>query len=325
MIGWRTKRIVVAVVLVGVGMVVSVHFLAYRHARAMLWFADGGEVTGRPETLSLGEKVGVLVRGVRLPRPDGKGTPLDFGLEYESGLIACDNGIDLGYWHVPSSEENAVALMFHGYRGDKSTLLEEAKAWHDLGYATVLVDFRGSGSSSESYTSVGYVEGEDVAHALRFVQETMPYRRHVLFGQSMGGAAVLKAVHGHGVEPDGIVVESVFDDIVETVGNRFEAMGLPSFPAAQLMLFWGGRQLGFDPFSHKPMIYAEAVRCPILFMHGSEDARARVDEGRRVFEAVAGEKRFVEFDGLGHEKMVTKVRDRWGEEVEWLMGRARGS
>ncbi|MEM7146615.1 MAG: alpha/beta fold hydrolase [Verrucomicrobiota bacterium] len=305
----------------GVGAIAGVNILAFNHARSMLWFTDGGEVTERPEKLSLSEKVRVLVSGVNIPRPEGATTPLDWDLEYESGRIECDNGIELGYWHIPSRAAESVVLMFHGYRGDKSTLLEEAKVLRDLGYATVLVDFRGSGSSSESYTSVGFVEGEDVAHALRFVKETLPYRRHVLFGQSMGGAAVLRAVYDCGVQPNGIVIESVFDDIVETVSNRFEVMGLPSFPAAQLMMFWGGKQLGFDSFSHKPVVYAEAVRCPILFMHGSEDMRARIEEGRRVFDAVPGEKRFLEFGGLGHQKIVTKDRGGWVEGVRWLMGR----
>jgi hypothetical protein len=53
----------------------------------------------------------------------------------------------------------------------------------------------------------------------------------------MGAAAVLRAVARCGVQPDAIIVESVFDNMLNTVRHRFEAMGVPSFPGAQLLVF----------------------------------------------------------------------------------------
>ena len=82
-------------------------------------------------------------------------------------------------------------------------------------------------------------------------------------------------------------------------------MGVPSFPSAELLVFWGGRQMGFDAFGHNPVEYAVAVRCPILFLHGSGDPRARPAEGLRVYDAVPGKKWFREMTGVAHESYVS--------------------
>ena len=37
-----------------------------------------------------------------------------------------------------------------------------------------------------------------------------------------------------------VVVESVFDRLLSTAENRFHSMGIPAFPMARLLIFWGG-------------------------------------------------------------------------------------
>ena len=131
----------------------------------------------------------------------------------------------------------------------------------------------------------------------------------------MGAAAVLRAVDHGGVRPDAIIVESVFDKMLNTVGHRFEAMGLPAFPGAQLLVFWGGFEAGFNGFAHNPVQYAANVRSPILFLHGADDPRAHLAEARRVFAAVPAPKWFKEFPGLGHEPAVVRFPNEWKETV----------
>ena len=206
-------------------------------------------------------------------------------------------------------------ILFHGYTGEKSGLLPEAKAFLEMGLSVLLVDFRGSGDSSESYTTIGFDEAEDVAAAVRYAQAQLPHRKLILYGQSMGAAAVLRAVHSCGVRPDAIIVEAVFDRMLNAVRHRFELMGVPSFPGAELLVFWGGRQAGFNGFGHNPVRYAASVDCPILFLHGAADPRARVEEARRVFDAVPALKRFTEFPGIGHVACIIRYPDEWRKSV----------
>lgn len=60
----------------------------------------------------------------------------------------------------------------------------------------------------------------------------------------MGAAAILRSVHEHAIQPDAVILEGVLDTLLNTVRNRFGAMQIPSFPSAELPVFWGGRQWG---------------------------------------------------------------------------------
>jgi len=93
-------------------------------------------------------------------------------------------------------------------------------------------------------------------------------------------------------------------------------MRVPSFPSAELLVFWGGQQLGFNGFSHNPVDYSTSVDCPALFMHGRDDPRATLDEGRRVFNAVPGPKQFKIFDRTGHESYVSTHASEWRTTVD---------
>ena len=299
--------------------VAGLNVLAYRHAYAMLHYGTVGVRTHKPEALSVWQKIRVLVCGVNIPRPYGQGNPSNVGVPFRAVTIPSTGSIQLGAWFCPKKDAATVAILFHGYSADKSCLLAEARQFNELGCAVLLVDFRGSGKSSESCTTVGYDEAEDVAAAVAYAREQWPGNRIVLFGQSMGAAAVLRAVGRLGVKPDAIILEAVFDTMLNTIRHRFEAMHVPSFPCAELLVFWGGRQMGFDGFGHNPVDYAANVACPSLVMHGGGDARAHLADARQVFDRLAGPKRFVEFPHAGHEPYVKRNREEWRAAVSGML------
>lgn len=295
--------------------VVLLNLLAFRHAYAMTHYTTGSPRTGKPETLTFGQKLGVLFCGISLPRPEAS-VPLDpLGLPGRALDISCTNGIRLGAWYSPAEESNALVLLFHGYGGDKGALLREAVAFREIGFSVLLIDFRGSGASSASSTTIGYLEAEDVAESTRYAREHLAPSRVILYGQSMGAAAILRAVHSCGVRPDAIIAEAVFDTMLHTVCNRFRAMNLVPFPAAHVLVFWGGCQSGFNGFRHNPRDYASRVECPILFLHGEADPRARLEEARQVYAGVPGVKTFHSFPGIGHEPCLARFPGKWRKQV----------
>jgi pimeloyl-ACP methyl ester carboxylesterase len=205
-------------------------------------------------------------------------------------------------------------LAFHGYAASKATLLPVGRALHELGHPVLLVDFYGSGGSSGDGTTLGYLESRDVAAAVAHVRQRWPGRRLVLYGFSMGGAAALRAVAAEGVEADAVIVEATFDTLLNTARNRFHTMGLPATPLAQMLLFWGGLDWGFDAFSLNPADYARAVDCPALVLHGGDDARVPAQQARNLHRAFA-DARLVEFPGVPH-VLIAGARPReWKREV----------
>jgi uncharacterized protein len=158
-------------------------------------------------------------------------------------------------------------------------------------------------------------EAEDVTAALDWARARWPERRIYVYGHSMGGAAVMRAMALNGARPDGAIVESVFDTLLEAIRFRFRLMSLPSFPAAEVLLFWGGRQLGVDGFAHDIVAYAEAVEAPVLMIHGAQDNRASVAGAERVFEALRDEKAFVVIASAGHVNPCVFEPDKWRQAV----------
>lgn len=306
---WRHKALTTSGVL-GLALVV-LNLFAFLHARAMTHFSAGGVRTAKPEALSIGEKLHTLFLGVTIPRPENARNPADVELAYETVEVAESDGTVLELWKVPAPKPRGVVVMCHAYASSKAALVREARAFHDMGYAVALVDFRGSGGSSGSETTVGVREADDVVAATRQARELAGDGPCILYGQSMGSAAILRAIAVGGLQPDAVIIECPFDRLVSTVGNRFTAMGLPPWPGAPLLVFWGGVQCGFNGFDHNPADYARDVRCPVLLLHGSADPRVTPEQVQTVFDNLGGEKRFELLAGAGHQPYLDTHPERW--------------
>jgi len=309
------KRIWTGVLLLLLAGVLALNGLAYNHARSMLCYAPQGVRTEKPENLSFWSKLRVLLVGVTLPRPEDERTPLALAPDAQVISIPVPGGITLSAWSCDQGKDAPLVILFHGYSTEKTLLLKEAKAFLDLGTSVLLVDFRGSGGSSESTTTLGFHEADDVLAAVHYAKENIPHSQLILFGQSMGSAAILRAVQEFNIALDGVILQAVFDSMLQTIRNRFSSMGVPSFLSAELLVFWGGQQQGFNGFSHNPVDYAKSLPCPSLFMHGSDDPRTTLAEGCRVFDAAPSPKTFTEFPHTGHESYVSTHPDKWKASV----------
>jgi alpha-beta hydrolase superfamily lysophospholipase len=291
----------------------------------MTHFSATGVRTGRPETLTLVQKLRVAAKGVELPKPRNEATPLDRGMPFETWTIPVEPSVSLEAWSVRAAEPRGVVVLFHGYADRKSSILAEARAFLDQGWSPVLVDLRGSGGSSGEVTSIGYHEAKDVEASVRFVRARVGEAPLVVWGVSMGGAASLRAVGELGVPVDGLIVEAPFATLRSAVVNRFNSMGVPAWGLADLLVFWGGRQHSFDGFAHNPVDYARGVRAPTLLLLGNRDERVLMPEGRAIFEALPAPKQFEVFDGLGHQSLLRGNPDQWIRLVSAFLARIRTS
>ncbi len=292
----------------------GLNVLAFLHARSMTHFRRDVTRTLPPEELSWVQKGTVLLTGVSLPRPESALEPESLHPDCEERFISGDN-VTLAAWWVGLGGERPLVVWFHGYGSQKTSLLKQASAMIEEGVSVMLVDFRGSGGSSESYTTMGVKEAEDVRLVVAYVREHLPHSHLILAGTSMGGAAILRAISEEGVEVEGVLIQAVFDSLVVTTRNRFRAMGVPSFPSAELLVFWGGIQWGYNGFRHNPARFAEKVNCPALFLHGKRDPRATWEEVNRVFAQVPGPKTLVGFADSGHESLLARDPEKWRKSV----------
>lgn len=305
---------------------IALNVMAWRHARAMLWFERGGLRTARPEKLSTLGKVGVLLSGVRIPRPENDRSPEEFGLRYDVVTIPVNDQVTLEAWFMAAEQSQGTAILFHGYAASKSEMLEEAVALRELQFDVWLVDFRGSGGSSECYTTIGFHEAADVAAAVSHVRAKVGSQPILLYGRSMGAAAILRAMHSYHINADAVVLESVFDRLSTTADNRFRLMGLPPFPASNLLIAWGSVCGGFRADEHNPVDYAPDCTCPTLMLHGQVDMNARIAEAVSVHRALGDRSaEFVAFPETGHSPTLAADSDLWHKSVQKLIARMQKS
>jgi uncharacterized protein len=299
----------------------GLNVVAFNQAWSMTHFSPGGTRTANPESLSPLEKMRVALVGVNLPKPSNTIDPSSLGLPFEVRRFGGADQAELEGWLIPCQPSKGLVLFAHGYGACKASLLNEAQAVHRMGYAAFLLDFHGSGGSRGRETSIGLHEADDVALAVDYLRSHIPHRSLILYGQSMGSAAILRAIAVNGVRPTGVIVECPFDRLLSTAANRFDAMGLPAFPAAHLLIFWGGVQQGFNGFRHNPVDYARNVQCPVLLLHGAKDARVTRAQAESIYQSLSGRKAFVVFPSAGHESYLGADPALWTESVSNFLER----
>jgi uncharacterized protein len=307
---------------VGIGvasLALAFNALAFRHAWAFTHLRPGNAVRLDPRRLSTSDRMRMAFTGIPLARPRNERSPRDLGLSFQTHIVpGTGSRPPLEAWFIPGSDATTVTVLFHGHGGSKSELLRHAQRIHAMGPAVMLVDFAGSGGSGDAAFTVGDREAGDVTATTAYTRRLTGASRVYLYGLSMGAVAILKSA-AEGTTVDGVILECPFDSLLTTVRHRFETVGLPAFPAAHALLFWGGVQLGFNPFRHGALAYAPSVREPVLLMAGDRDPWVTPDETRHIFDALGGPKRLYMCTGVGHASCLSRDSSGWTAAVSTFL------
>ena len=303
-IKWLLRLLLIVVVLLNA--------IAFMHAYKFTHFSKGGKSKSTTE-LSVWEKTSLLFTGVRNPRPQNTQAP---DTAYETVLIQSNKLLE-AWWIKRDSAKGTVAL-FHGYGGEKSSMLDKAAVFRQMGYNTLLVDFMGAGRSEGRQTTVGFFEAQEVKDCLAYLKEQGETNIH-LFGTSMGAVAIMKAIDKYNIQPASIIIECPFGTMMQTVKARFKIMGVPSFPMAQLLVFWGGIQNGFWAFEHNPVEYAKNIHCPTLLLYGEHDPKVSRSEIDAIYANLKGKKQLKTYPEAGHENYLTNYKEAWVNDIEAFM------
>jgi alpha-beta hydrolase superfamily lysophospholipase len=288
---------------------ILMNIVAFFHAYKFTHFSNSTEVKTKSEELSFGGKMKALFFGINNPRPQNKKKPQR---PYETIVLQSNKKIET--WLIKTDSSKGTVLLFHGYGGEKSSSLSLADVFLDMGYNTLLVDFMGSGGSEGNQTTIGFKEAVEVKACYDYILSTGE-KNIYLFGTSLGASAILKCINDHSLSPSGIILECPFGSLYKTTCARFKSMGVPKFPMAGLLVFWGGVQNGFWAFSYKPELYAKKVTCPALLFYGEKDERVSRKETDIIYSNMQGKKRLVTFPLAGHENYLNKYADEWKQEV----------
>ena len=219
------------------------------------------------------------------PRRELLGTPSAVGLAYDSLMLKTDDGETIHAWYVPckpaSGNGGRTVLFCHGNGGNMANRLGTLLTFNELGFNTLVFDYRGYGRSSGTPSEQGTYSDAQACWDYLVSERQLQPSEIVLYGRSLGGA-IASELAGR-VTPSALVLESVFESM--------PAMASVVFPFLPISLFCR--------FKYDNTENVSKVRCPVMVAHSQEDATCPYDQGRRVYEAVPGIKQFVEMQG-GH-------------------------
>lgn len=298
---------------------IFMNVIAFFHAYKFTHFdATAGQRIKDARQLSITQKLGLVMFGMDNPRPHNKRVPEG---DYKTILLKSNKEIEC--WLMKTERAKGTVVLFHGYGGEKSSMLDKAGVFQSLGYNTLLVDFMGAGGSEGNQTTIGFKEAEEVKTSVDYLIKERE-KNIVLFGTSLGAAAIMKAMADYQLPVSSMIIECPFGTMLQAVENRFATMHVPSFPMANLLVFWGGVQNGFNAFSHNPVEYAGKIKRPTLLFYGAKDEKVSAAETKAIFNHLAGHKKLVIFPLARHENYLVKYQGLWTESVAAFLNNRAG-
>lgn len=196
---------------------------------------------------------------------------------------ATDDGVDLVAWWFPAvGQPKGSVVVFPGNAGNRADRVPLAGALSSLGYATLLVDYRGYGGNSGSPSEVGLAH--DARAALRYLhsRDDVDPSRVVYFGESLGsGVAIQLATE---TSPAALILRSPFTSLSDVGSVQFRLL-----PVSMLLK---------DRFDNATKI--GAVDSPVLVIAGTHDDLVPMEMSRKLFARGNDPKELVLIDGAGH-------------------------
>jgi dipeptidyl aminopeptidase/acylaminoacyl peptidase len=199
-------------------------------------------------------------------------------------------GKTLFAWFVPlpggGPEPAPAVVVMHGWGANASLMLPAVAPLHAAGFAVLLVDARCHGDSDdEKFTSLPRF-AEDIESGLDWLEQQpdVDGRRLAVIGHSVGaGAALLSATRRHDLRA--VVSLSAFAHPREVMRRFLGAARIPYPVLGWYVLRHVQRVIGarFDDIA--PLTSMARVLCPVLLMHGAEDATVPFEDARRLLAA----------------------------------------
>lgn len=218
--------------------------------------------------------------------------PKDHDLPGEALFLKTSDGVRLYAWLVTAERPRGAVLVLHGNAGNVENRVEHARAFRELGFTTLLLDWRGYGASNGRATEDGTYEDaiagyEYLVRALRFEPGQI-----AVFGESLGGGPAVELALRR---PFGtLILQSTFTSIPD-LGARF-------YPWLPVRLLARVRYANLEKMPKVPM--------PVLLLHSKDDEIVPYAQAEALLAAALPPKSLVTTAGK-HDEAQFFAREEW--------------
>lgn len=203
-------------------------------------------------------------------------------------------------------ENSKWVVAVHGYGDRASGMIRWIRPFFERGYNVLAPDLRGHGKSEGDYIGMGWHDRLDLLEWIKTITSQNPDAEIVLFGVSMGAAAVM-AASGEALPPQvKVIVEdcgytSVRDVFSYQLADLFK---LPDFPIMNAANSVTRLRAGFDLYKASAINQVKKSKTPMLFIHGDQDTFVPFEMLDQVYQAAQVEKEKIVISGATHANAV---------------------
>jgi alpha-beta hydrolase superfamily lysophospholipase len=218
-------------------------------------------------------------------------------------LETCD-GQQIGAWLVRGDPQKGCVVLLHGNNRSRRQMLAVMQCLAEARFTVLAISLRAHGDSTGEINDLGWSARHDVAAAVAFLQQECPRRPIYVVGRSLGAAAAIFAAEELKGQVAGYFLEQPYKDIKSAAWNRLRHY----LPPGLDWVAYGGLRLWAPVFL--PVAVDRLSTCdhiedipesvPVVFVTGSADRHAHLDEVTAMYRRIESHAKLVVFDGAEH-------------------------
>lgn len=193
-------------------------------------------------------------------------------------------------------------LYFHGNGEVVSDYDEIAPLYHRREINLIVADYRGYGASGGSPTFTHLIQdGRRILESVRNALQDRNLKGSLwVMGRSLGSVAALDLAHHFPDKIKGLIIESGFASVTRLIKH----LGLPS------------RGIDLEAIEKERLARIREISLPALIIHGEEDNLVPLQEGRELYQILAGpRKKLVVIPGADHNSVMFHGLEQYFQSI----------
>jgi alpha-beta hydrolase superfamily lysophospholipase len=222
----------------------------------------------------------------------------------EPHRLATSDGQELGAWLVRGDSQKGSVLLLHGNGSSRGQMLHVMELVAHARLTVLAISLRAHGDSTGEMNDFGFSARHDVAAAVEFLEKECPGQPIYIAGRSLGAAAAIFAAGELNERVAGYFLEQPYQDLPRAAWNRLKH----HLPPVLDWMAYGGLRLWapvFLPVAPQRISPHDRVQdipqsVPVVFVTGSADRHAQLDEVAAMYRRIESHANLVVFDGAEH-------------------------